>query len=225
MKMESATVKAVMVFNHLLRITMYMAFLLTVSLESIGQADIEIRVPDTYSHKEQFTNDVNALLGALESSNPDLSRFIEQARRSPAQIIISPITDDPATWHEDGDRTRSHTEPLDGKPKNLGRSVSTNSVIYLNPKRIDSKERSFEEGTLVHELIHALDFAYGRYDARYEIRERRAVFLQNLWKDLSGYRLRESYHGRFSTLDYQNAKRSGKIRDYIEHILTRSDLP
>lgn len=204
---------------------MSVIFLLVFLPASMCYAEIEIRIPDGYPSKSQFANNVNGLLTSLESANNDLRRLVDQARRSPARILISPVTDDRATWHEEGDRTRSHTEPSDGRPKNLGRNTPTDCIIYVNPRRIDPLNRSFEEGTLVHELVHALDLAYGRYHARYEIRERRAVFMQNYWKDLSGYRLRDSYHGRFPTLDYQNAKSKRTISDYVEHILTRPDLP
>lgn len=152
----------------------------------------------------------------------DLYSSYEKAKD---KIRIELITDDPKTWHKSGQQSRSHCEPGDGKPKSLGRSSATSAIIYVHPDRVNPKHKSYESGVLTHELVHALDLAYGRYHSDGKVRERRAVFFQNVWRDHIGYKLRENYHGRFSTTDYQKAKSTNKIKDYVQWILSQNGLP
>ncbi|MFH1147985.1 MAG: hypothetical protein V1736_09810 [Pseudomonadota bacterium] len=201
-------------------------FGLTPLLRNECHAGIEVRIIDQNSSGASFAANVNRFLKSIEgSSNEHLKAIVRAARNSPTKIMVSPITDDRSTWHKDGDRTRSHTEPLDGKPKKLGRSASTPCVIYMSPSRLDPNDRSYGQGTFAHELVHAIDLAYGRYHTDVELRERRAVFVQNLWRNANGYRLRDSYHGGFATLDYQCAKEQDKVSQFIGHILCRPDIP
>ena len=162
-------------------------------------------------------------MSSLENSSVEyLRRFIKAAKESPEKIFISPISNNPKTWHSFLDRKRSHTEPLDGKAKRLGRTIPTSCVIYVDPEKVIFQDKS---GVLVHELVHAIDLAYGRYNRDYKIRERRAVFMQNLWRDVNGYSLRKTYHSRFSVIDYQQAKQKGIVGQYIKHILNGTDFP
>ncbi len=57
------------------------------------------------------------------------------------------------------------------------------------------------------------------------VRERRAVFVQNLWRARVGFPLRVAYHGQFPTLDYQYAASKGAIPAYANYVLTRADFP
>jgi len=83
----------------------------------------------------------------------------------------------------------------------------------------------WRSGLLIHELVHALDLVTGRYNRDYSVRERRAVFMQNVWRLHVGSKLRVSYHGDFATLDYQYAARHGTITEYANYIFTRADFP
>ena len=57
------------------------------------------------------------------------------------------------------------------------------------------------------------------------IRERRAVFLQNVWRASQGVALRTSYHGRFVTTDLQEATKRGDKQEVADHVFTRPDFP
>jgi hypothetical protein len=57
------------------------------------------------------------------------------------------------------------------------------------------------------------------------VRERRAVFMQNVWRAHLGRKLPTDYHGRFATLDYQDAARRGAVGELARYIFTRSDFP
>ena len=76
-----------------------------------------------------------------------------------------------------------------------------------------------------HELVHAHDIAYGQYARENPVRERRAVFMQNVWRARLGTPLRPTYHGRFDTLDYQDALRRGTLSELEDYIFNRSDFP
>jgi len=172
-----------------------------------------------------FNQHVQAALSSLERS-PDerIRRLYAAVLAAPVTIWIRPITDDRATWHRDGDRSRPHTEPA-AQPANGGSRASRGPVVYLPPDAADPEGRRWQRGALVHELVHALDLANRRYHRDSMVRERRAVFMQNLWMDGLGYKLRSDYHGRFATLDYQDAKRRGATEELLRYVFTRSDFP
>ena len=178
------------------------------------------------SRETQFHLRLNEAVAALERSRDPLLRELMAAlKASPGIVVVRPLTDDPATWSSDGDRDRAHTEPADLKPKRLGRSRPTNAVVFLNRGAVDEGSAHWRAGVLVHELVHALDLSTGRYHADVRLRERRAVFLQNVWRQRIGQPLRTTYHGRFATLDYQQAARRGEIADYGRYLFTRADFP
>jgi hypothetical protein len=135
------------------------------------------------------------------------------------------MTDDRSTWSNDGDPDRGHTEPADGRPKREGRTKPTDATVYIPLSALEPGASRWKSGLLVHELVHALDLATGRYNRDYTIRERRATFMQNLWRTHVGFKLRVSYHGRFATLDYQYASRHAAIDRYADFVFTRADFP
>ena len=184
----------------------------------------------TFYKKEslhKFQNNLsNFLFDLKNNSNIHLHRLYKEYQQASAKITILPITQDKITWHKNGDKTQSHCEPNDEGPKSNGRNKPTQSTIYLNPDRINSNHKSFKRGILIHELIHALDFSYGRYHKIGVIREKRAVFFQNLWIDSKGFKpLRRSYHKRFSTLEYQIAVQKQSVEKFVNHIFSQNDLP
>ena len=178
------------------------------------------------SRDPTFHRRVQAALTILErSEDPPIRRLHAAVVASPATIMIRPITNDRATWHPDGDRTRGHTEPTDSRPRSEGRTKPTNAIIYVPPDAVEPGSAHWKNGLLVHELVHALDLASGHYHRDSTVRERRAVFLQNVWRARLGYKLRTAYHGRFATVDYQDASRRGTVDELVRYIFTGSDFP
>jgi hypothetical protein len=176
--------------------------------------------------KSSFNKRVKAALESMEQSqDAPIRRLHAAAVASRVNIVIRPMTDDPATWHADGDRNRPHTEPADKLPKSKGRTKPTGAIIFITPDALDPDSSHWSNGVLVHELVHAIDLAYGRYNSDYTLRERRAVFMQNIWRARLGFKLRTDYHGRFSTLDYQDAIHRGSTALLTRYVFTRSDFP
>lgn len=188
-----------------------------------------------------FRKRIWALMDVLmTSSQPGLRTLYERMLHSPVPITIRSISDDASTWHvkeiamNPGDRPeargrRSHTDPSDSKPRGAARDASTASTIFINPFRI--KPSDAKSGTFVHELVHALDLASGLYNSAVEIRERRAVFFQNMWREEQGKPFREDYHGDFITDDYQRAVRADRegrpngVAAVTAYLLSHNDLP
>lgn len=178
------------------------------------------------SRDTQFHLRLTAAVADLERSrDPLLRELVAAIRASRGIIVVRPLTEDPATWDSDRDRDRAHTQPADRRPKRLGRSTPTDAVVFLNRDAVDDGSAHWRGGVLVHELVHALDLSTGRYSDDVRLRERRAVFLQNVWRQRVRYPLRASYHGRFATVDYQIASKHGEIADYGRYLFTRPDFP
>ena len=178
------------------------------------------------SSKPRFYRDLRVALAILERSDELRIRQLYAAVvAAPGTITFRQMTDDRATWSNDGDPDRGHTEPADGRPKREGRKKPTNATIFVPQSAVEPASARWKSGLLVHELVHALDLASGRYNRDYTVRERRAVFVQNIWRRHVGYRLRVSYHGAFATLDYQFSSQGGAIAEYVNYIFTRDDFP
>lgn len=172
-----------------------------------------------------FTAKVRANLSHAKQLSTYLRQLISAAEGSSKQISIRPITDDPKTWHYSGKKSRSHTEANDDKKRGRPRVSPTDAIIFINEHRIIKTHKSYRSGTLIHELVHAVDLVKGNYNGDYVIREKRAVFFQNIWRDKLGKSLRKSYHKRFSTDEYQNAIRDGGVTYFVRHYLSNNDLP
>ena len=190
-----------------------------VCLSTPSSAAIEIAGSVEFQYK------VRQVLSQARESSVHLEQLIDSLENSPVVVVIHPISDDAASWHPRGDRTRSHTRALDSLPRRASRDQATESVIYLNEARVTPGHRSFMKGTLIHELVHALDLATGRYHENYVIREKRAVFFQNIWRDVQGARLRSAYHDRFPTLEYQGAVKRDEVEHFVEYYFNASDTP
>ena len=174
----------------------------------------------------QFHDDLRKAIALLERArDPLIPRLVAAARAAPATITFREITGDKSTWHQSGDADRGHTDPADGKPKRTGRAKPADAIVYVMRSGVQPGTRRWKNGLLVHELVHALDLATGRYHADGPVRERRAVFMQNVWRSEQGYPLRVDYHDRFATLDYQEAVKHGALARYAEYIFTRADFP
>ncbi len=186
---------------------------------SVLQAQFEI------AGNDGFIMQIKAYLSHAKNMSTYLQRLINEAESTPATITMKPITDDQATWHRNGEKFRSHTEALDDKGVGTARSKHTDSVIFINTDRIDPNHNSYKNGTLIHEIVHALDLAAGHYNGEYQTREKRAVFFENIWRDRFGKRLRSHYHHKFATTDYQSAKANQSLDDFVNHYFISDNLP
>jgi hypothetical protein len=167
-----------------------------------------------------FAAAATRFLKELETASDPLRQLVAKARQAPRDITVFPITDDKKTWHWDGDRTRSHTDPID---KRRGpRKTKVAARIFLYPPRVLQHP---QRATLAHELTHAIDYTYALHQEGTQIQERRAAFFENAWRDLHGQKLRRLYHGRFPVTDYQIAKAAGRIPEYVTHILSKDGFP
>ena len=172
-----------------------------------------------------FKEKVKSNLVEAKNISRHLSRLIRDADNTSSTITIKPITNDQSTWHKSGKKSRSHTKALDNKNRGSERNSATNSIIYINTNRVTQSHKSYRSGTLVHEIVHALDLARGNYHSDYSIREKRAVFFQNIWRNSHSKKLRTDYHGRFETKEYQNAKKSGQLSKFVNYYSKNNDVP
>ena len=193
----------------MLTLSKFVPALMLSMLSASALASLEIEGPAT------FQSQVRAYLKVGKSISPHTHRLISAIASASMPVTIHPVTADPETWHPRGNATRSHT-----------RSTSSDGVIiYINPKRIDPSHKSYSSGTLIHELVHALDLTSKRYHRDYVVREKRAVFFQNIWRQAHQREFREHYHWRFTTDEYQQAQKTGNIDDFIDYFFTYDDLP
>jgi len=195
-------------------------------LACIAQPAVAGLVVDDPAHSAAFERKLGEMLDALARSNDVyIRRLHDAAATAPGAIRFREMTGDPATWSSDGDPQRGHTEPADGRPKRAGRHAPTDATVFIPQGALEVGSPRWRSGLLVHELVHALDLAAGRYHGDYTVRERRATFMQNVWRHDVGSPLRVSYHGRFATLDYQFAAAHGELAAYASDVFMRADFP
>ena len=178
------------------------------------------------SRNPDFQRKLLAALANLERSDePYIRQLYSAVKAASGTVTFRQMTDDRATWSNDGDPDRGHTEPTDGRRKREGRTAPTDATIFIPKSAVELGGPRWNSGLLVHELVHTLDLTTGRYNRDYTIRERRATFIQNVWRHRVGSQLRVSYHGKFATLDYQYALEHGTIAQYADYVFTRADFP
>jgi hypothetical protein len=211
--------------RHLVAVNLMRHLLLWIALLPATAAAGLITDSPKGVNEPRFYENLRAMLDQLsKSKDPIIRELYETAKNAPAAIHFRPMTGDRSTWNSDGTRARAHTEPDDKRPKREGRTQPTDATVFVPPNAVDPTN-AHKSGVLVHELTHAIDLAYGRYNKTAAVRERRAVFIQNVWRARVEGPLRTSYHDRFPTLDYQEAARRGVINEYARYIFTRSDFP
>ncbi len=184
-----------------------------------GQAIVEIEGSST------FRQQVEDYLEKGRKISHHTRRLIDAANDAAWLIRIRPVTDDPATWHRSGVSSRSHTRVVRLRSAERTRDAKLRAVIYINPARIEPQHKSYARGTLIHELVHALDLVNDHYHSDYVIREKRAVFFQNIWREAHGKRMRRHYHHKFDTLEYPRAAQAGQIDEFVDHYFKNSDMP
>lgn len=183
------------------------------------KAELVIEGPNNFKSKVKIN------LSEARNNSKHLSKLIQNIKSSSSIITIKPITNDQSTWHKSGKKSRSHTKALDNKSRGAERNTPTNSIIYINTNRITQAHQSYNSGILVHEIVHALDLANGKYHSSYPIREKRAIFFQNIWRNIYSKKLRTDYHGIFETNDYQKAIKTGKLEKFVNYYFAHNDIP
>lgn len=183
------------------------------------EAKIEINGSNVFKQR------VNSYLATGKRLSPELSRLINFAENSPHKVYIKPITEDSRTWHYSGKKSRSHTEADDFKKRGEQRNEPTTAIVYINVNRISKNHKSYKSGTLIHELVHAVDLINGKYSGDYIKREKRAVFFQNIWRNAHKKSLRKHYHKRFETTEYQDAIKSGKVTSFVLFYFKNNGIP
>jgi hypothetical protein len=184
-----------------------------------GLAILEIEGPTHFRHQ------VEDYLEKGRKISHHTRRLVDAVNDSEGLIRIRPLTDDPATWHRSGVPTRSHTRIVRKKKSQPKNQAATRAIIYLNSLRIEPAHKSYSRGTLIHELVHALDLVKDRYHANYVIREKRAVFFQNIWREAHGKRMRRHYHNKFDTLEYPEASAANNVEHFVDYYFEHADIP
>lgn len=194
-------------------------FIIMTVISSPVSAYIEIK------GSSEFKQQVEAYLEQGKKISHHIRHLIDKVSDSTLKISIRPLTDNPETWHRGGDFTRSHTVAKKRRSETTGIRQISKAVIYINPSRIMRSDKSYSHGTLVHEFVHALDMVSDRYHKDHVIREKRAVFFQNIWREAHGRRLRKHYHKNFETLEYQQALDRNLVSEYVDYMFDHDDIP
>lgn len=177
---------------------------------TVAQAAVEIDGKD-----EAFSSAVSRELDRMRSGKRGMisQTLLERLDASTATTTIRPVTADEETWHpNDRKGTRSHLVPQDTKIQGAERRQPTGAILYIHPSRVDPALSLFKLGTFVYFLALASDLNTGQFFSDYRIRERRAVFFSNAWKDSAGYPLLTT-SDNVPTPDYQFAKEQGLLTE------------
>ena len=160
------------------------------------------------------------LIGLRASENPHLSKLIKQADRTPETITIRPATiADANSWCG---RTSPKISCFRIRKTAEG---AERLVLYFPPWQVDLENPKAHRGIVAHELSHVVDKIYNRYHSRKEIRERRAMFFHNMWRDEQGLRLFKMYNRKWDATDYQRAKSGGQLAQAVNYLFSHRDLP
>ena len=197
----------------------FVVFIIMTVTSSPVSAYIEIK------GSKEFRQQVEAYLEQGMKISHHIRLLIEKVNDSPLKISIRPLTDNPDTWHRGGDATRSHTKAKKRKSEITGIRQISQAAIYINPSRILRSDKTYSHGTLIHEFVHALDMVSNRYHEDHVIREKRAVFFQNIWREAHGRRLRKHYHKKFETREYQQALEKNQVSEVVDYMFNHDDLP
>src|SRR5262249_9909297 len=193
--------------------------------DEIDLGSIRIETPEGDLRGREFERNVVVGLIAMRDKSPYLAQLLKAAQDAPFPIIVRPTMEDPSTFFG--------TEPYRAHAQAAGPlSISRDGVrgypaaIYLTLMNVNPYGSYSKRGTLPHELVHAVDLAYGHLHPDRIVRERRAVFMENIWREAHAWRISERYFdgktASFETLEYQRAKKQGPvaISRCVELILT-----
>lgn len=162
-----------------------------------------------------FEHGVEAHLKAFAAwPDPLIQRLYKAVAESRKTVWIGPVTKDPATRHVSGSPTRWNTKDLD----------DDNVALYIPARDLGVGNKKLD--VLIHEFVHAYDrVAFKHKNPSGEIRERRAVFFQNVFRDRAGKKLRNDYRGRFATEEYQKARSEHRVGEAAKYLFEHNDLP
>ncbi|OVE78332.1 hypothetical protein BVX98_00570 [bacterium F11] len=152
-------------------------------------------------------------------------KLIEDLDVSLSTTIVRPLTRDDRTWHPNDHRgKRSHVVADDFLVRGAARVEQTKATFYLHPTRINSRLSSFKLGTFVHQLVHARDLNYGEFSGDYRVREKRASFFRNAWRDSLGLPILEMA-GEIGINEYSYAKERGLLTEENKYFFPILDVP
>ncbi len=196
-----------------------------VRAEEIELGSIRIETPDGDLRGREFHRSVIAGLLAMRDKSPHLAQLLRAAQDAPFPIAVRPTMEDPSTF-AGRDPYRPHARSVGPRSVGPGGVIGHPAAIYLTLANVNPYWSESKRGMLPHELVHAVDIVYGRLHPDRLVRERRAVFMENVWRDTHGWLISERYFdgkiASFETFEYQRAKKQGAaaITRCVEQILT-----
>lgn len=195
--------------------------------DEIELGSIRIETPDGDLRGHEFRRNVIVGLRAMRDKSPHLAQLLKAAQEAPFPITLHPLMEDPKTYFR-GQPYRAHAGPAGPPSRSWGGVIGYPTSIYLTLANVNPYWSESKRGMLTHELVHAVDLAYGRMHPDRLVSERRAVFMENLWRDLHGWVIAEWYYDSksemFETLEYSRAKSQGVVARCVEQILTVSSF-
>lgn len=197
----------------------------SVRAEEIELGSIRIETPDGDLRGREFYRNVITGLLAMRDKSPYLAQLLKAAQHAPFPIALRPSMEDPATF-AGGEPYRPHAEAAGPRAVGPGGVIGYPAAIYLTLANVNPYWSESKRGMLPHELVHGVDLVYGRLHPDRLVRERRAVFMENVWRDVHGWPICERYFdgkiASFETLEYRRAKKQGAtaMARCVEQILT-----
>lgn len=197
--------------------------------DEIALGSIRIETPNGDFRGEEFRRNVMAGLRAMQDKSPHLARLLKAAQEAPFPITVQPMMDDrDPSAHVKGNLYRPHARPVGYPSFGRGGVLGIPAALYLTVGMVNPHWMEYKRGALAHELVHALDFVYGRWSSDRLLAERRAMFMENVWRDALGWRLAEHYTDQklplFETLEYQRAKSQNAVARCVEMLLSVSSF-
>ena len=193
--------------------------------DEIELGSIRIETPDGDLRGREFHRSIIAGLLVMRDKSPHLARLLKAAQDAPFPIILNPLMEDRTTSLRN-DPYRPYARAGDARTLGRDGTIGYPAVVYLTLANVNPYWSESKRGMLPHELVHAVDLVYGRTHPDRLVRERRASFMENVWRDVHGWLLAERYFDgklpAFETLEYQRAKSRGAIAQCVEMILSTS---
>ena len=193
--------------------------------DEIELGSIRIETPEGDLRGREFHRGIMAGLLVMRDKSPYLAQLLRAAQDAPFPIVLHPLMEDRAmSLHHDPYRPYARV----GGSRVLGRdgTIGYPAAVYLTLANVNPYWSESKRGMLAHELVHAVDLVYGRSHPERLVRERRASFMENVWRDVHGWRLTEQYFDgklpAFETLEYQRAKSRGAIARCVQMLLSTS---
>ena len=160
--------------------------------DEIELGSIRIETPEGDLRGREFHRGIMAGLLVMRDKSPYLAQLLRAAQDAPFPIVLHPLMEDRAmSLHNDPYRPYARV----GGSRVLGRdgTIGYPAAVYLTLANVNPYWSESKRGMLAHELVHAVDLVYGRSHPERLVRERRASFMENVWRDVHGWRLTEQY--------------------------------